>query len=159
MLYDTDDRPPPATLVAVAVHHVLLALKLAVFAVLAGRGVGLDPTKTAPFTGACLFCLGLGTAAYGVRSRFTPGLPLVNIPNPATLATYIAIVQLFGIEATAGAFLVANVVIFLLAGSLPRLRAYFPPEVIGVVVLMLGFSLLPYAARASVGRTVADPSR
>ncbi len=157
MLYGIDDRPPPATLVAVAVQHVLLALMLAVFAVLAGRGIGLDPTRTAAFTGACLFCLGLGTAAYGVRSRFTPGLPLVNIPNPATLATYIAVVNVFGLEATVGAFLVANVVIFLLAGTLPRLRAYFPPEVIGVVVLMLGVSLLPYAARASVGMDRGGP--
>ena len=151
LLYGIDDRPPPATLVAVAGQHVLLALMLAVFAVLAGRGIGLDPARTAAFTGACLFCLGLGTAAYGIRSRLTPGLPLVNIPNPATLATYVAVVNLFGLEATVGAFLVANVVIFLLAGTLPRLRAWFPPEVIGVVVLMLGVSLLPYAARASVG--------
>ena len=151
MLYGIDECPPPGTLVAVSVQHVLLALMLAVFAVLAGRGIGLDPAATAAFTSACLFFLGLGTAAYGLRSRFTPGLPLVNIPNPATLATYVAVVNLFGFEATVGAFLLANLVVFLLAGTLPRLRAYFPPEVIGVVVLMLGVSLLPYAARASVG--------
>lgn len=151
VLYGIDERPPLVTLVAVSIQHLLLALMLTVFAVLAGRGVGLDPARTAAYTSACLLVLGIGTAAYGFRSRLTPGLPLVNIPNPATLATYVAVVNLFGLEAAVGAFVIANVAIFLLAGTLPRLRAYFPPEVIGVVVLMLGVSLLPYAARASVG--------
>lgn len=157
VLYGIDERPPLGTLVAVSIQHVLLALMLAVFAVLAGRGIGLDPARTAAFTSAGLFVLGLGTAAYGVRSRLTPGLPLVNIPNPATLATYIAVVNLFGFEAAVGAFVVANIAILLLAGTLPRLRAYFPPEVIGVVVLMLGVSLLPFAARASVGMETGGP--
>lgn len=157
VLYGIDERPPLGALVAVSIQHVLLALMLAIFAVLAGRGIGLDPAATAAFTATCLFCLGLGTAANGFRTRLTPGLPLVNIPNPATLATYVAVVNLFGLEAAVGAFLFANVVMFLLAGTLPRLRAYFPPEVIGVVVVMLGVSLLPFAARASVGMDRGGP--
>jgi xanthine/uracil permease len=157
VLYGIDERPPLGTLIAIAAQHVLLALMLAIYAVLAARGVGLDPAGTAAFTAACLFGLGIGTALYGLRTGLTPGLPLINIPNPATLATYIAVAGLHGLEATAGAFVVANLAILLLSGALPRLRAYLPPEVIGVVVLMLGVSLVPYAARASAGMDSGGP--
>jgi xanthine/uracil permease len=151
VLYGLDERPPLGTLLGISAQHVLLALMLSLYAVIAARGIGLDAAGTAAYTSSCLFWLGIGTMLYGIRSRLTPGIPLVNIPSPISFATYISVASLYGPGAAVGAFVLANAAIFLLAGYLPRMRAYFPPEVTGVVVLMLGVSLIAEAVGASVG--------
>lgn len=151
ILHSLDDRPPLATLLGISAQHALLATMLMLYAVLAARGIGLDAAGTARYAAASLFWIGLGTVLYGLRTRLTPGVPLIGIPSPISLATYVAVTGLYGPGAAIGAFVSANVVLFLGAAYLPRLRAYFPPEVIGVTVLMLGVSLIPPAVGAGFG--------
>lgn len=157
ILYGIDERPPLGTLVGISAQHVLLALMLSLYAVLAARDLGLDPAGVARYAAASLFWIGLGSALYGLRSRLTPGIPFVNIPSPVSLGTYVAVTGLHGPGAAIGAFVLANLVLFLGAAWLPRLRAYFPAEVTGVAVLMLGVSLIPEAVGASFGVDEGGP--
>lgn len=157
ILYGLDERPPLGTLLGISAQHVLLALMLSLYAVLAARNLGLDAAGTARYTAASLFWIGLGSTLYGLRSRLTPGIPFVNIPSPVSLGTYVAVTAVYGPGAAIGAFVFANAVLFLGAAYLPRMRAYFPPEVTGVAVLMLGVSLIPEAVGASFGIDEGDP--
>ena len=151
VIYGLDERPPLGTLLGISAQHVLLAIMLSLYAVLAARNLGLDAAGTARYAAASLFWIGLGSAFYGFRTRLTPGIPFVNIPSPVSLGTYVAVTGLYGPGAAIGAFVFANVVLFLGAAYLPRMRAYFPPEVTGVAVLMLGVSLIPEAVSESFG--------
>jgi xanthine/uracil permease len=157
ILYGLDERPPLGTLVGISAQHVLLALMLSLYGVLAARNLGLDAAGTARYCAASMFWIGLGSALYGFRTRLTPGIPFVNIPSPVALGTYVAVTGLYGPGAAIGAFVFANLVLFLGAAYLPRLRAYFPAEVTGVAVLMLGVSLIPEAVGASFGVAEGRP--
>jgi xanthine/uracil permease len=154
ILYGLDERPPIGTLLGISAQHVLLAIMLSLYAVLAARSLGLDASGTARYAAASLFWIGLGSMLYGFRTRLTPGIPFVNIPSPVSLGTYVAVTAAYGPGAAIGAFVFANLVLFVAAAYLPRMRAYFPPEVTGVAVLMLGISLIPEAGSETFG--IAD---
>ena len=156
IIYALDERPPVHVLGSVAVQHVLLSLMFGIYAVLAGSGIGLDAAGMAQFLSSMFFIMGLGTVFQAVRSRFTPGLLLVSIPNPITLAAYVMVVTEHGVGAAMGAILVSHVAIMALARFLPRLRPLFPPEVTGVVVLMLGVSLIAGGMGRSAGLVPGD---
>lgn len=151
VIYGLDECPPTQALVAVVLQHTLLVLMFMVYAILAARSFGYDDPETIAYVSGCLLALGLGTILQGLRTRFTPGVPLINIPNPVPIATYVAIIALYGPGAAIGAIIAANVLLILLVPFLPRLRAYLPPEVIGVVVFMLGLELVASGVPRSVG--------
>ncbi|WP_026986917.1 solute carrier family 23 protein [Fodinicurvata fenggangensis] len=151
IIYRLNDRPPVKVLLAVAGQHSLLALMLMVYALLAAAALDLGYAETISFVSSSLLILGLGTFLQGLRSRITPGVPLVSILSPVPLATYVTIASLHGLGAAMGAIIAANLILMLLAPYLPRLRAYFPPEVIGVVILLLGMELVSSGVSRSVG--------
>ncbi|MGM0561723.1 MAG: solute carrier family 23 protein [Pseudomonadota bacterium] len=153
VIYGLDERPPAQALAAVVFQHCLLVLMFMVYAILAAEARGFDNRETISYVSGCLLVLGLGTVLQGLRSRFTPGVPLINIPSPVPIATYAAIIALYGPGAAIGAVMVANLLLVFLVPFLPRLRAYFPPEVIGVVVFMLGLELVSSGVPRSVGLT------
>ncbi len=151
ILYGIDERPGAYVLFSVGIQHVLLSLMFSIYAVLVGSGIGLDHAETTRFVGSTLFIIGLGTVLQAVRSRFTPGLLFVGIPSPISMAVYTAVVVEYGLGAAMGAILLSHIVIISLARFLPRMRPLFPPEVIGVVVLMLGVSLVAGGMGRSTG--------
>ncbi|MFC4352475.1 uracil-xanthine permease family protein [Fodinicurvata halophila] len=151
VIYRLKDRPPVKVLLAVAGQHSLLVLMLMVYALLAAAALGLGYAETISYVSSSLLILGIGTVLQGLRSRFTPGVPLVSILSPVPLATYVTIVSLHGLGAAMGAVIAANLILMLLVPYLPRLRAYFPPEVIGVVILLLGMELVSSGVSRSVG--------
>jgi NCS2 family nucleobase:cation symporter-2 len=82
-------------------------------------------------------------------------LPIVMGTSFAFLGPLIGIGNQFGIAAVFGAALVAAPVEVGMAFSLDRFRQYFPPLVTGIVVMLIGLTLIPtgmnYAAGASAG--------
>ncbi len=151
ILYSIDELPSAYVVVSVGIQHVLLALMFGIYAVLAGTGIGLDEVETAHFVGSTFFIIGLGTILQAIRSRVTPGLLLVGIPSPIAIGVYIVVVLEYGLGAAMGAVLLSHVLIISLARFLPRMRPIFPPEVTGVVVLMLGVSLVAGGMGRSAG--------
>lgn len=151
ILYGFNERPPANILLVIGFQHALLMMMLLIYAVLAARAIGMDAGETIAYASGCLLVLGIGTILQGLRTRLTPGVPLINIPSPIPIATYAVIIELYGLGAAMGAVIVSNILLLFLVPYLPRLRAYFPPEVIGVVVLMLGMSLVSSGVSRSVG--------
>jgi xanthine/uracil permease len=156
VLYGINERPPLGVMLSVGVQHVLLALMLGIYGVIAGQGIGLDGEELAGYLGTLMFILGIGTVLQAIRSRLTPGLLFVFIPNPIALGAYVAVVLQFGLGAAMGAILVSSIAIIAMARVLPRLRPLFPPEVIGVVVLMLGVTLITAGMTRSVGTGLGE---
>jgi hypothetical protein len=62
ILYGIDERPPLATLLGISAQHVLLAIMLSIYGVLAARNHGLDAAGTAPDAAASMLWIGRGSA-------------------------------------------------------------------------------------------------
>lgn len=142
MIYWADEKPPAAALLGLGLQHALLALTFCLYAVIAGQGIGLDHRNVGTYVSGCIALIGLATLLHALRSRFTAGILLVALPSPVLMGTYLAVTLQYGLGATMGAILVSSLAILVFARFLPRLRSFFPPEVIGVVIFMLGLSLI-----------------
>ncbi|MBC9206734.1 purine/pyrimidine permease [Roseomonas aerophila] len=155
-VHSIDEVPPLSVLLSMGLQHGLLAMIFALYAVICAQSLGFDATRTAAFVSATVLVMGLGTMLQSLPTRFGAGLLLVSIPGPGRLPVHIAVAAHYGIGAVMGATLVAGVATIAMARIIPRLRPVFPPEVIGVVVLMLGITLVTGAVNRSVGFTADE---
>lgn len=151
LTYGSEDRVPLPVLLGLGAQHALLALIFALYAVIAGQSIGLDARQTVAYVSATVLVMGLGTMLQAAVSRFGAGMLLVTIPGAGRLAIYTAVTLQYGLAATMGATLVAGLLAIGMARYIPRLRAVFPPEVIGVVLLMMGITLVSGGMARSVG--------
>ncbi|MBO1075587.1 uracil-xanthine permease family protein [Roseomonas marmotae] len=152
-VYTTEEKPPLPVLLGMGLQHALLALIFALYAVIAAQGMGLDAGQTIGFVSATVLVMGCGTLLQSLPTRFSAGMLLVTIPGPSRLPIHIAVTLQFGLAATMGATIIAGLATVAMARLIPRLRPVFPPEVIGVVVLMLGITLVTGGVSRSVGLT------
>ncbi len=155
LLYAEHERPPLGLTFSMGVQHAFLTLMFILYAVVAAQGIGLGPAETSGFVSATIFMLGVTTLLQAVPSRLGAGMILVALPAPARLPIFIGVVTAYGLGAAMGATIVAAVAGLLFARALPRLRAFFPPEVLGVVVVMLGLSLVSAGLSRGVGLDAA----
>jgi NCS2 family nucleobase:cation symporter-2 len=157
VLYDIEDRPPWGEAIPLGIQHVLAMFlgNVAPPLILAGA-IGSVTGETTFLVQMALIVAGVATVvqAYPV-GPVGARLPVVMGTSFAFLGPLIAIGNQFGIAAVFGASLVAAPVELLMGASLERFRRYFPPLVTGIVVMLIGLTLIPtgmdYAAGASAG--------
>lgn len=153
MLYTVEETPPWGIVLALGGQHAFLALMLSVYAVIAAQSIGLDGAAIHQFVATCLLIAALGTLLQASPTRFGSGHLAVHIPTPVTLGTFVAVAGTLGLGAAAGGMLIAALVVMLMSRGLSRLRPLFPPEITGVVVSMLGLSLVEGGVARALGLT------
>jgi xanthine permease len=157
VLYDIEDRPPLGEAIPLGIQHVLAMFlgNVAPPLILAGA-VGSVTGETTFLVQMALIVAGVAT----IIQAFPLGpvgarLPIVMGTSFAFLGPLIGIGNQFGLAAVFGAALAAAPVELVMGLSLDRFRRYFPPLVTGIVVMLIGLTLIPtgmdYAAGASAG--------
>ncbi|MDS0261110.1 purine permease [Haloarcula sp. S1CR25-12] len=157
VLYGIEDKPPLGKAIPLGIQHVLTMFlgNVAPPLILAGA-IGTVTGETTFLVQMALIVAGVAT----IVQAFPIGpvgarLPVVMGTSFAFLGPLIAIGNEFGIAAVFGAALVAAPVEVAMGLSLDRFRNYFPPLVTGIVVMLIGLTLIPtgmnYAAGASAG--------
>ncbi|BBK35306.1 xanthine permease [Allostella sp. ATCC 35155] len=145
LVHGRDDRLPLHRLFGLALQHLILLLMFLVYPVMVGRGLGLTDGAEIPFLTMALLCIGLGTILQSLPGPWGSGHLHVHQPSPIFLPLALQTLPFGGLAALAPMIVVAGAAQLLLAHGLYWLRRCFPPEVIGVVVLLLGLSLVPGA--------------
>jgi NCS2 family nucleobase:cation symporter-2 len=160
LIYGLNETPPPAIIALNGLQHVgLIAINL-VYPVLIFRAAGLPADTIANFLGLAMLVLGIATFLQVSRVG-----PLGSgFMCPATFTATYFVPSLLAAKA-GGAPLVLGMTMFAgiletaLAPLLNRLRAIFPPEISGLIIVMIGLSaavsglrsiLAPEAAPVSV---------
>ncbi|MGB9933810.1 uracil-xanthine permease family protein [Haloarcula amylolytica] len=157
VLYDIEDKPPLGKAIPLGIQHVLAMFlgNVAPPLILAGA-VGSVTGETTFLVQMALIVAGVATIvqAYPV-GPVGALLPVVMGTSFAFLGPLIGIGNQFGIAAVFGASLLAAPVEVVMGISFDRFRQYFPPLVTGIVVMLIGLTLIPtvmnYAAGASAG--------
>lgn len=157
LTYAVDDDPPlPATLLLGLQHVFLIAISL-IFPVVIVRSIGGSPEEAEFMVSMSMLAAGVGTVLHALNRRgvgsgyLCPALCGPSFLSASLLAANVGgLPLLFGMTAVAGSFEV------LLSRFLHRLRVLFPPEVTGLVVAMVGISVIPTALANFMGRGGAD---
>ncbi len=145
MIHGLEDRVPPGPALVVSIQQVgaMLVGTITPPLVLAGI-LHFPPEETASFVSMALLASALGTLLQTTRPGFVgSGLLSVTGTSFAFLQILIICIQQGGLALAFGMALAAAPISLLLAPALPRLRKVFTPLVSGLVVLLIGLSLIP----------------
>jgi hypothetical protein len=142
MLFVAHETPGLGITIVTGAQHALLILMFMVYVVVVGREIGLSETALRGFISLQIVILGLGTVLQCLTTRLSSGHLVIHAPSIISASVFTAVAMTHGLAATAGALILSGIIVLLLARLLPKLRSIFPPEVSGVLLLLLGLSLV-----------------
>lgn len=120
-----------------------------------GQAAGLAPADIGILIAAALFMGGFATLVQSVGFPFFGcQLPLVQGVSFASVSTMLAIVTTggeLGLPMVFGAVIASSIIGFLIAPIFSSIIKYLPPVVTGTIITTIGLTLMPVAARWSMG--------
>ncbi|MFM1885363.1 MAG: hypothetical protein RL026_520 [Pseudomonadota bacterium] len=153
--FGLEDRPSPGSLLLLGLQHVVVNTSgwLVLVAVMTAIGSDVRTVES-------LLRMGMVAVAFGtvlqVQRRFPSlgsGYLCPPVAGPAYASVTVLAGQGAGLPAVFGMTALAGLAETAVARWLPRLRSAFPPEVVGTVMTMVGFSMLPFALPRLLGTT------
>ncbi len=159
IVYGVDDWPPLKEAVPLGLQHVLaMLLGNITTPILVAGALGLAVGDTAFLIQMVLVMAGLATIVQSYPMGPIGGrIPMVMGTSIAFLGAIIGIGREHGLGVVFGACLVGSLVEIVLGFSIVRLKRFFPPLVNGIVVMLIGLTLIPVGVDyAAGGRGVAD---
>lgn len=153
LIYELDGRPPLAVAFPLGLQHVLAMFtsNLAPCFILAGV-VGLDGPGKIIMVQCAMLVSGLTTflqlypiSIFGKKSnlpRVGAELPIVMGTSFAFVPTAITVGKAYGLPGVLGGALAGSLVEFVMGFFIKPLKKFFPPLVIGAVLIAIGINLL-----------------
>ena len=157
-LYTSSQVPPAAPLFFSSLQHMLLILSLGMaMPVSIARTAGLDLNLSGSLLSAALFCMGFSCILQTLKTRFIgSGYQSMSVADSAALSACILAAEIGGIPLVLGMTIFSGVLRFILGSFTFKLRRFFPAEVTGTMIFILGINLVPTALKNFLG-TSGDP--
>ncbi len=157
LIYWVDERPPASLLAILAVQHIFLMSSTLVLPVVLIGEIGGSFDQIRGVVAFTMIACGLGTIAQAMRFRgFGSGYLCPNLCGPNFFSASMSAAWLGGLPLMRGMTIAAGVFEALFARLVRRLRFLFPPEITGLVVLMVALSLIPLGTSKALGITYPD---
>ncbi|MFC4551110.1 MULTISPECIES: uracil-xanthine permease family protein [Halorussus] len=156
--YDIEDKPPAGEAVPLGFQHLLaMFLSTTALPLVIARAIGLGTGDTMFILQMALLVAGVATVvqAYPI-GPVGARLPIVMGTSAIFVAPLIDIGNQFGLAAIFGAAILAAPVEILLGHFIDDIRDLFPPLVTGVVVMLVGLTLIPVAMDYAAGGPGAE---
>ncbi|MFC5080934.1 Uric acid permease PucK [Vibrio thalassae] len=147
LLYELDEKPPYGVTLFLAIQHMLASIGgIVAVPLIAGSAIELPPQDIVTLISASLLVSGVVTVVQCIGfKQIGIRLPVVMGSSFAFIGSIIAIGKTEGLDAVLGAAFVGS---FLVVGSsfyMSHIRKLFPDIVSGVVVTLIGLTILPVA--------------
>ncbi|MGF1823341.1 purine permease [Vibrio splendidus] len=147
LLYTLNERPPHGLTFLLALQHMLASIGgIVAVPLIVGASIGLPNTEIVSLINAALLASGIVTVAQclgfgpvGIR------LPVVMGSSFAFLGVAISIGNEGGVAAIMGSALIGSFVVIGASFYMDKVRRLFPTVVSGVVVTLIGLTILPVA--------------
>ncbi|MFB7991583.1 nucleobase:cation symporter-2 family protein [Streptomyces sp. NPDC056002] len=164
-VHPVDQKLHPSRLVPAALQHIAAMYAGVVTPpLIIGQAVHLDAAGQTRLIAASLLIAGVATLlqTLGVKGLVGNRLPFVNAASSAGIAPMLAIAETNArgdqLPAIYGAVMVAGVFCLAIGPFFGRLLRFFPPLVTGVVITLIGVTLMPVPVAWAQGgdKTAAD---
>jgi NCS2 family nucleobase:cation symporter-2 len=161
LIYWVDEKPPPFELAVLAVQHIFLMSSTLVLPVVLVTEIGGGFDQVRAVVALTMIACGLGTIVQAMRWRgIGSGFLCPNLCGPNFFAASVEAAWLGGLPLMRGMTIAAGVVEALFARVVHRLGFLFPPEITGLVVLMVAAGIIPLGASKFLGINYAgEPIR
>lgn len=152
LVYGLDDAPPPTALVLLGLQHVSIACVSLLIPLMVAKAAGLPAEALPSLISFSMIAIAITTFLQAYRFKglgagyLMPGYCASNYLSASIAAAQVGGMPLvYGMTLFAGAFELA------VSRLLIRLRPYFPPEISGLAVTILGIELGVIAFRNIMG--------
>ncbi|MBW1720934.1 MAG: purine/pyrimidine permease [Deltaproteobacteria bacterium] len=155
-IYDLDDHPPLRYALLYGLQWAFVVFPAFIItAALVAPPLGLGPESTIRFLQLTLFVSGLFTI---IQTLWGHRFPLVEGPSTALVLTFIILAP-HGLPTLQGGMILggALLVLAVLSGQLERITVLFTPNVVGVILMLIAFGLLPPLLRFLSGIDQSHP--
>lgn len=152
LTYKVDDRPPLGALLLLAAQHMFVPVSYSVFAIVVIRSVGGSDSAIEHVTTMALIASAIGVALQAIkRGPVGSGYLAAHIPSAIYIPASISAGIIGGLPLICGMTVIAGLFEAILSRVISYLKAVFPPVVCGLVVIMVGFSLVALAMEGFLG--------
>ncbi len=152
LVYGVDDRPPLGTLLLLGVQHIFLMSSTLVLPVVLVTEIGGSFDEVRSVVALTMIACGVGTILQAVRwGPVGSGFLCPNLCGPNFFSSCMSAAWLGGLPLLRGMTVTAGLVEAVFARLVRPLRFLFPPEITGLVVLMVAQSLIPLGVSKSLG--------
>jgi len=157
LIYGLSDRPPILTTVMLSFQHIFLLSSRFIYPVIIVEAIGGSRALAASMIGLSMIAGGIGSILQ-VLKRGPVGSGYLNPQGcgAAYITASIEAGKIGGIPLILGMTIIAGLFEGLFSRVVYRLRSFFTAEVTGVVVSMVGFSIVSMAILNFVGLGKAD---
>ncbi|MFG2603497.1 uracil-xanthine permease family protein [Streptomyces sp. NPDC048514] len=160
-----DESRPLGRILLFGVQHVLVMAATPISAIfLMSATLRLSPETTVDLLSAALLLSGIGSLVQSLGPwKFGPRLPFVMLPGGAPLILFMSVAEQHGLRTATGAVILTAVFTFLALPLFARLLRFFPPLVIGTMIVIVGVNLVKVGALLVTGQPgmpgFGDPGR
>lgn len=154
-VHPVDQLRPMHRLIPFAIQHVLVMVATPISSVfLIATALDLPADITSAVLSAVFVFSGLGSILQSVGAwKVGVRLPFVMLPGGAATILFITIGQGTDVETAVGAVLLTGMFYILAVTLFVKVRKFFPPLVIGVMVIVIGVNLVQVTGKLMVGQT------
>ncbi|HVY69101.1 MAG TPA: solute carrier family 23 protein [Verrucomicrobiae bacterium] len=158
LVYGVDDRPGLGTTLALGFQHVFLMVSTLVLPAAIVQSVDGSEDQAERVIKMSMIAGGLATILQSLRVRgLGSGYLCPHLCGPPYLSASLLAVKTGGLSLLFTMTAIAGCFEAILARLIHRLRVFFPTEVTGLVVAMVGVALIPMGVRNFFGVNPADP--
>jgi xanthine permease XanP len=152
LIYAVDDRPSTGIALVLGLQHVFIAILSLTYPVLITLHAGGSRLEAASIVSVSLIAMAIATALQVNRAGpIGAGFLAPHITSAIFLGPSLLAARIGGLSLVFGMTLLAGAIGLVLSPLLRRFRKLFPPEVSGVVVLMVGLSMVPIGMTRLIG--------
>lgn len=158
LIFGVDESPGWGALILLGLQHISVMSIAFIFPVIIVEAVGGSPAQARDLISMAMLATGVGTILQGInRGPVGSGYlcPLVN--GPAFLSASLMAGKAGGLPLIFGMTAVAGCFEALFSRFVTRMRAVFPAEVTGTIVMMVGIEIIPIAVQKFMGVDKAHP--
>jgi xanthine permease XanP len=151
LIYGLDESPPLGTTLLLGFQHILALSSAFVYPVILLQETGMI-AQAESMIHASMIVMGIATILQALRyGRIGSGYLCPEQVGPAYLPVSILAVKTGGLPLLAGMTLVSGLFGAMLSRFMGHLRPFFPAEVTGTIVMMVGLALIPVAVSRVLG--------
>lgn len=159
LIYGVDEKPPFLVTLILGFQHIFTMSSTLMLPVVIVKEIGGSFLQAQAMVAFAMIAIGIGTVLQSLRrGPVGSGYLCPHLCSPSYLTVSLQAAWVGGLPLLHGMTFVAGVFEGLFSRIVHKLRFLFPTEVTGVVVLMVGVSLIPLGASKFVGiEIMGDP--
>ena len=159
LIYGIDDKPGLGTVLMLGLQHIFILSIAFIFPVVIIDAIGGTPEQAQHLISISMIVTGIGTILQGIkRGPVGSGYLGPHVNGPAYLTASLMAGKIGGLPLIFGMTALSGVFEALFSRIISRMRALFPAEVTGTIVMMVGIEIIPLGAKKFLGLDMLHPT-